>query len=333
MVTCDISDLPLPNCIRQILEGSDDQPSHCGYCRQPSASLRCSRCKCVKYCSAECQKGHFALHKSHCKSIAKKRTLVEKNWADERPPRKGQDEIDVMTDLSLTHLTTVTTIEFADLLVQVGYRESDTIVNGAMYYREALKYYLMPLKLLGNTYHEDYWWVEDRMILMLIILGADETHTRAWFTESGSKRAVNYSPVSDAALSSQFDYDGYVRDDLTFQAMLLLSQLKLSEDWSKKFSGPTPEDALENCDTIKHMMDKQFEQILLSLLHNKHNNFVAHLKNTIPLQREHAPTLFSPAVFNQEFFFETPDAPAPSELWMIYQDSFFENGLTQYLPD
>ena len=311
MVPCDIAQVKLPEHVKRLADGIDAPPPSCGHCRKSSASLRCSRCKCVKYCSLECQKEHFSFHKQNCRSIDKKRTLVLKNWADEKSSEErenaGLDEIDAMTDLSLTHLTTVTTIEFADLLVRVGYRESDTVANGMVYYREALKYYLMPLALLDKVYHSQYSWVEDRIILMIVVLGGDESHLKAWFTESGSLRAVNYNP------SVSFVIWGCERtDDNTFQAMQLLSHLKQFRDASTE----------------------KFTNLLLSIGRiPQQSDLIVHLKTKIPLKPCHAPELFSDAVFDQCFFPDVANSPAPSELWMIYQDCFFENDLVQFLPE
>lgn len=233
-----------------------------------------------------------------------------KNWADEKSSEEsevdGLDEIAAMTDLSLTHLSTVTTIELADLLVKVGYRESDTVANGMLYYREALKYYLMPLALLDTVYHRQYSWVEDRIILMIVVLGGDESHIKAWFTESGSLRAVNYNP------SDTFVIWGCERtDDQTFQAMLLLSHLKQFRDVSTE----------------------KFTNLMLSISRiPQQSELIVHLTTKIPLKPCHAPELFMDAVLDQYFFPEVANSPASSELWMIYQDCFFENDLIQFLP-
>jgi hypothetical protein len=39
----------------------------CIGCEGPAAATRCSRCKFAYYCSAECQKDHWPLHKLSCK--------------------------------------------------------------------------------------------------------------------------------------------------------------------------------------------------------------------------------------------------------------------------
>ena len=55
----------------------------CGHCRQPDATLRCSRCQCVKYCQKECQKAHFKLHKRSCRAIAAQRVLADRISVDD----------------------------------------------------------------------------------------------------------------------------------------------------------------------------------------------------------------------------------------------------------
>ena len=287
---------------------------------------------------------------------------MEKNWANEKEgghvPGSMQD---MMMEVSLTNLTITVTLEFADLLVQVGYKESDTITNGSLYYREALKYYLMPIKLLGDDeYQNDYYWVEDRVLLMMIILGADESHTQALVFEGrNSKRFSNYFPSNNG----RFEIEGYSRNDLPFQAMLLLSQMKLLVTYKKSLEGlevykETMQDAVASLgysasvdDIYKHIypflmgeahegkfemevMPEQIRTIISVLLHHKRKDFLRHLKQSIPLQIHHAPALFSPAHYNPTFFPGTPDVNAPSELWMIFQDCFFETpGMNDILDD
>ena len=381
MIECNLDGVDLPERVQRIVDGIGSSPPCCGNCRKPGASLRCSRCRCVKYCSVLCQKDHFALHKKNCKKIQKKRILVEKNWADEKgghvPDRQDIDSmLDMMTDVSLTNLTTTTTFEFADLLLQVGYRESDTVANGSLYYREALKYYLMPIKLLGeDEYRDDYYWVEDRVLLLMVILGADESHTQALVLSEFSKRYFNYSPSRylreivghEIEGNNEFKTVGFARNDLPFQAMLLLSQMKLLVTYRKSLEGleaykETMQDAITSLgysasvdDIYKHVspfllgeahegkvemevMPDEIRTIVSALLYHKHDGFLRHLKRSIPLQMQHAPALFSPAKYNQNIFVGTPDNSAPSELWMIFQDCFFEilgmnDILDEFIPD
>ena len=57
-------------------------------------------------------------------------------------------------------------------------------------------------------------------------------------------------------------------------------------------------------------------------------NCLIHLRDTIPFTRDRAPTLFAGVI----------DNPAPPELWMMFQDCFFENPglhniLHEFLPE
>jgi hypothetical protein len=42
----------------------------CEQCRAPGANKRCGACKAVYYCSVECQKAGWSLHKSTCRKVA-----------------------------------------------------------------------------------------------------------------------------------------------------------------------------------------------------------------------------------------------------------------------
>jgi hypothetical protein len=80
-----------------------------------------------------------------------------KEWEGQIPfEEKSEAMIDAMLGSKETDRMTARTFEFADFLVQVGYRQSDTVANGMLYYREALKHYLLPLKPLGRFYHRNH---------------------------------------------------------------------------------------------------------------------------------------------------------------------------------
>jgi hypothetical protein len=38
----------------------------CALCSAPNATLLCTGCHAVRYCNADCQRGHWDAHKSHC---------------------------------------------------------------------------------------------------------------------------------------------------------------------------------------------------------------------------------------------------------------------------
>ncbi|KAL0052246.1 hypothetical protein WJX82_010627 [Trebouxia sp. C0006] len=53
------------------------QFSHeCGQCGKTGAARRCSKCRLVIYCSSECQKAHWAVHKKECKQKAQQQLRV-----------------------------------------------------------------------------------------------------------------------------------------------------------------------------------------------------------------------------------------------------------------
>lgn len=41
----------------------------CGHCKTPGVFLKCSRCRQVTYCSTQCQKSDFSMHKDFCRNI------------------------------------------------------------------------------------------------------------------------------------------------------------------------------------------------------------------------------------------------------------------------
>eukprot|EP01041_Mallomonas_annulata_P008486 gene8486-17491_t len=47
--------------------------TNCAHCNKDDCSLRCSGCKTISYCSADCQKQHWKVHKMTCKSNKEKK--------------------------------------------------------------------------------------------------------------------------------------------------------------------------------------------------------------------------------------------------------------------
>lgn len=78
-----VEDLPQPICgkgactaraeeefrtMMNIMSPTTQQGKTCGHCSNTGDNLlRCSRCKCVYYCNAQCQKSHWPSHKVICK--------------------------------------------------------------------------------------------------------------------------------------------------------------------------------------------------------------------------------------------------------------------------
>ena len=75
-----------------------------------------------------------------------------------------------------------------DLLVQIGYRECDTIEHGNIYYREALKHYLLPMKYVKEEeYFSKFGFLEDRILLLLVALGGDRKVIVDWCQGIGNR--------------------------------------------------------------------------------------------------------------------------------------------------
>ena len=110
------------------------------------ATLRCSRCKCVKYCSQSCQKEHFKIHKNNCKAIGKQYKKIETNFNDCNSVMNSLGPGGIFNAVE-------TLIKTGDLLLEIGYKESDTIANGRLYYQSALTHYLKPMGYYKNNYH------------------------------------------------------------------------------------------------------------------------------------------------------------------------------------
>ena len=67
------------------------RPICCGNCDEVSPKLiRCSACQSIKYCNAECQRGHWRqCHKKECKDALKTKTFWEKKARDDLEKKKN----------------------------------------------------------------------------------------------------------------------------------------------------------------------------------------------------------------------------------------------------
>ena len=76
-------------------------------------------------------------------------------------------------------------IKLGDLLIKVGYQESDTVANGRLYYQQALKYFVLPMTVHKNSYHHALSSsVEDKILLLIVALGGDDQTIKVWCEES-----------------------------------------------------------------------------------------------------------------------------------------------------
>mmetsp|Transcript_41236 Transcript_41236/g.67691 ORF Transcript_41236/g.67691 Transcript_41236/m.67691 type:complete len:144 (-) Transcript_41236:73-504(-) len=75
-------------------------------------------------------------------------------------------------------------------------------------------------------------------------------------------------------------------------------------------------------------LPESIQKVISAIRHHGNENCLIHLRDTIPFTKDHAPTLFAGVI----------DNPAPPELWMMFQDCFFEtpalnNILHEFLPE
>ena len=211
----------LPRRVQDIVDGVGST-TYCSNCRAPDAPFRCARCRgetplkryhrvcsfssiltrshrflVAKYCSSECQKSHFAFHKKDCKCIDKRRKEVEEEVKGIEETKKNGDsqfEFEAGMDTFLDQDTdaTVVCVRLADTILKTGYRESDTVEHGNNYYREALKCYLLPMKIMApengsfvpNHCFRKFRFIEERVLFLLILLGGDRRVLYDWTSGS-----------------------------------------------------------------------------------------------------------------------------------------------------
>jgi len=56
---------------------------NCSHCNTPGAEKTCSVCKSAVYCSVDCQRKHWKVHKPHCKRPVDKEKPEEFNLSIE----------------------------------------------------------------------------------------------------------------------------------------------------------------------------------------------------------------------------------------------------------
>ncbi len=202
--------------------------------------------------------------------------------------------------------------KFADLVVEVGYRESDTLLHGTYYYQTALKYYLEPWQFLGK---DDFFsfvpkifmkgrFVEDVMFLLFLVMGGDDTTIFGWCYTSGSDRIENFKTCPGD--------DGYdendVGDDVTFQTHSLFGKMKRLLEHRRKM-----EVDIANADSHSSQVEKISDEIRLmvdDIKRNGYESYLIHWRNSIPLRYDHAPKLFR--------------GTDMMEFWMLLQDLLYE---------
>ena len=67
----------------------------CDFCGAPGATLRCSRCKSVAYCSRECQKGAWKEHKATCQEATSASKTNKKEKKKKKKKKKKTSKANV----------------------------------------------------------------------------------------------------------------------------------------------------------------------------------------------------------------------------------------------
>ena len=184
----------LPKVIQSLLLREHLKVKTCVNCLQ-AASLKCTRCRCQYYCSANCQREHFERHKKNCKSISKARKKID-TLMDGVFVGSGQ--------LSAKLKVTVLKINLADLLVTVAYNECDTIAHGRVFYSEALRLYAHPL--IGDVWleclgHNKFFsFLDERLMLMVIACGGDTSELEPVFMNCGGYKVNANQEIYSAGM-------------------------------------------------------------------------------------------------------------------------------------
>lgn len=342
-----------PHIIRKLVSRAreDGIATCCGHCRQPGAKLRCSRCKCVKYLSQECQKAHFTLHKENCKAILQQRVRVVNGMMMCHDPSGG-------------FFTCREMMKTGDLLLATGYKESDTVAHGWLYYQEALSYFLMPMVVFKNRYHHVCSTVEDQVLLLIIASGGDDEAIRSWCSEESSisgddpnsndenRILVDKSPrfdyyqdlteeqkETDEILALGVKYRGLAKDDTIFQIIYLFNQMKALSEYRedvKRLGALKGEISRLNAVSVDVVSNnllpylashnvggeagivKEIQSTVRAIDYFGKMSYLIHLRDTLPFSEEHAPGLFK---HNGQLMGRSLGRKF---LWMILQDLFFE---------
>lgn len=294
-------------------------------------------------------------HKKNCKSISKQRKLVE----------EGIKKIDGMPWGVREGVVPI--IHMGDLLVRIGYKESDTLLHGNVYYREALIFYTMLIKFLRDGMHATYSFIEDKILLMLVALGGNNETIEAWFELSLGREGVDVRSARSGWYSepqSQSDetnevmaqqrnmlhIKGLLQNDMHFHFLYLFNALKaLAEHRLNCSRIESYSDASRNVNSNTSMSDiaksispylgcsedgerklsRDTECAIAAFRYHGNERCLIHLRDSIPFSSEHAPRLFRES--------ERTSMPGP-ETWMILQDCFFETEgvhiiLEDFFPD
>ena len=316
----------------------------CSHCWQPNATLTCSRCQCVAYLSRECAEAHFEDHKPACKQIYTQKGIVKQLLARCHEAGGG-------------FMTVKEMMQTGDLILSHGYKASNTIANGRLYYQEALKYYLLPMIVYKNSYHYACSDVEEQVLLLIAALGGNDKAIRSWCSEESSISGPNPNPhepnrilvdksprfdhyegltdeqkESDDIMQLGVKYRGLAKDDTLFQIIYLFNQMKALAEYRENdkrmaaLNGLAEHPNLLPHDLVGHVnaeigeeeeIVEDIQSTIRAIKHFGKGNYLIHLRDTKPFSEDQAPGLFKSGVGLVAF-------TGKKFLWMMLQDLFFE---------
>ena len=233
-------------------------------------------------------------------------------------------------------------VELGDLLVKIGHDQSYTNTDRALYYQEALKYYLLPLGM-NDSFLRRIPAVDDRVLLLLAILGGeDQKAVSDWCMTSYTSKTMQYMQ------SEEYE------NDITFGMISLYGLLKLLVNYRKDWEGlgvykeTMQSAAMELGYTIS--MDHVFNQVSPYLMGNENNGKIqlevlpGRIRRVIASIRKHwngsylihflmdtNSEDYASKLFPNRFGGTTA---VPGALWMVFKDCFVKTpGLIETLRE
>ena len=285
------------------------QQKHCSKCRVSSSSSagvlkKCARCKVAHYCSKDCQKQHYSIHRSSCKRVAQ------------------------LLQAKLLNDDTTTKVALADAIVEMTYRSCDTILSGAHGFACATRYYLEVLVSGGDEISSVDAAQANKAAFLLAALGHDEA----------ALYVISYSNDVEGSAQEGEPQEGNPYDDflpivtntsgdentthlvtLLFMKMKIVANSKVGADNFELFTSSPVGSTLTNVhdmirkyllgsDEFVAMQQAQMEA-LRSKIQELRPFLLYAIQECIPLTPHQAPSLF--------------DLSSPAEFWCLLQDCFF----------
>jgi hypothetical protein len=288
--------------------------------------LRCSRCKFVRYCDANCQKLHFASHKPDCRNLKAIREYVARNPSD--------------------------FFILGSLQFQLAYRYSETILQSKYLYGQALDSYMEQYETIRSkenfSVHEIVP-LRSRIPFLLAALGHDELAIRE--TERCIMRWSRGERSNDLSVYSDLIKQGMHKIPKLFFASwpkcfllpVLLVKLKVvldlrhQESMLNEYKLTDAGRKLEGVVTVvrdffMHSLSDQTDQMLfvLDLVENGSDNeqgvsFLDFSHNIDPLDDE----AYIPEIFGEVH----EDDPLTEFEYLFVRDAFQENPQVQAIVD